>query len=313
MNPTMHISVTCPRCESKFQLAADLRGKRVRCPNPTCRRVFEVCDDKDPQATGVATPPDAVPVPAQTFPDHPLSDDDEAEAPVDHPATAPPTPEKGRTSQRGLPVNPAYKLYFVVFCCLALVLLLGAIGAVLLLFSRFAPTPIPHAKPADQFNRSRFNQELIEKYNLKEQDFALLQFYLADDLILKREVSKEDLKRGTKKGKLVQSKGSMFEEIAIYRDTPGVCVRVEKDESGAKRLSLCFEAGTDLKFGRQQDEASYVAISTDAEEAALVVFAGNTYRTTKFMVRAAYVVVGEESLNNLQVKRKELKGVKLPE
>src|ERR1022692_4227684 len=44
----MQLSVTCPRCESKYQLAAEMRGKRMRCPNPICRAVFEVRDDNDP-------------------------------------------------------------------------------------------------------------------------------------------------------------------------------------------------------------------------------------------------------------------------
>jgi hypothetical protein len=44
----MHLSVTCPRCESKYQLDAGMRGKRMRCPNPICRAVFDVRDDNDP-------------------------------------------------------------------------------------------------------------------------------------------------------------------------------------------------------------------------------------------------------------------------
>ena len=50
----MHLSVTCPRCESKYQLDAGMRGKRMRCPNPICRAVFDVRDDNDPP---VQTPP----------------------------------------------------------------------------------------------------------------------------------------------------------------------------------------------------------------------------------------------------------------
>jgi hypothetical protein len=46
----MHLSVTCPRCESKYHLAAEMRGKRMRCPNPICRAVFEVRVDNDPVA-----------------------------------------------------------------------------------------------------------------------------------------------------------------------------------------------------------------------------------------------------------------------
>ena len=46
----MHLSVTCSRCQSKYQLDAGMRGKRMRCPNPICRAVFEVRDDNDKPA-----------------------------------------------------------------------------------------------------------------------------------------------------------------------------------------------------------------------------------------------------------------------
>src|SRR5437762_2488953 len=55
----MQLSVTCPRCQSKYQLAADMRGKRMRCPNTICRAIFEVRDDSDPV---VAQAPPAPPV-----------------------------------------------------------------------------------------------------------------------------------------------------------------------------------------------------------------------------------------------------------
>ena len=49
----MPLSVTCPRCESKYQLDAGMRGKRMRCPNPICRAVFDVRDDADVPAPSV--------------------------------------------------------------------------------------------------------------------------------------------------------------------------------------------------------------------------------------------------------------------
>jgi hypothetical protein len=59
----MQLSVTCPRCESKYQLAAEMRGKRMRCPNVVCRAVFEVPGDGDP---GMLEPPkESPPVPAR--------------------------------------------------------------------------------------------------------------------------------------------------------------------------------------------------------------------------------------------------------
>lgn len=38
----MLIPVTCPECQSVYQLEESMRGKRMRCPNVICRAVFEV-------------------------------------------------------------------------------------------------------------------------------------------------------------------------------------------------------------------------------------------------------------------------------
>ena len=63
----MQRSVTCPRCESKYQLAEEMRGKRMRCPNAICRAIFEVRDDADPVAPTPAEPvTEAPPVEAKT-------------------------------------------------------------------------------------------------------------------------------------------------------------------------------------------------------------------------------------------------------
>ena len=39
---TVHIVVYCPECQSRYQLHADLRGRRMRCPNHACRATFTV-------------------------------------------------------------------------------------------------------------------------------------------------------------------------------------------------------------------------------------------------------------------------------
>lgn len=53
----MTIGTECPHCESVFQVAAELVGKSMRCPNPTCREVFTVA------APAAAPVPTTQPVP----------------------------------------------------------------------------------------------------------------------------------------------------------------------------------------------------------------------------------------------------------
>ncbi len=56
----MTIPVVCPHCDSTFQLAPDLAGKAMRCPNPDCREVFTVA---------AAGPPPLPPPPLPTSKD----------------------------------------------------------------------------------------------------------------------------------------------------------------------------------------------------------------------------------------------------
>src|SRR5438874_11181307 len=59
----MLIKTTCPRCESTYQVDPALRGKRMRCPNASCRWIFEVHE------VGTPPPPPTPPAaPASTTP-----------------------------------------------------------------------------------------------------------------------------------------------------------------------------------------------------------------------------------------------------
>jgi outer membrane protein assembly factor BamB len=61
----MQITVHCPHCENRLHLDEDMRGKRVRCPNPLCRTIFEVRPDGEKTAVAaVAPPPDKPATPA---------------------------------------------------------------------------------------------------------------------------------------------------------------------------------------------------------------------------------------------------------
>src|SRR5262245_3463973 len=52
----MQISVTCPQCQSTYQLDPSMRGKRMRCKNPICQAVFEVKADDDLAASTKSSP-----------------------------------------------------------------------------------------------------------------------------------------------------------------------------------------------------------------------------------------------------------------
>ena len=160
--------------------------------------------------------------------------------------------------------------------------------------------------------KSTLNQNLIAKYRLEEADFPTLQYYLATDLVLSRELNNEDVAR-PQKGKLVQRKGNTVEEVAITQGTPGICERTETDGTGTHWLYISFEKGTVLKFRRHPNEPSYVVSSTHNGSGVDVTFSETVYKTSESQVNAAHVVVGEESLEKFEKKRRNLEGRKLPQ
>jgi hypothetical protein len=94
--------------------------------------------------------------------------------------------------------------------------------------------------------RKTLTSQLITKYELKDEDFKQLQYYLAGDLVLRREVQKEEKKEKVK-GKLVERFGKIEEEVLVKAGTPGVCLNT-KEEDGKRWLEISFEEGTSFKF-----------------------------------------------------------------
>lgn len=59
----MRLTVTCPECQSEYQVDSSLRGKRMRCPNPICRAAFEVKGPTLPHSPAVPVKPERTPTP----------------------------------------------------------------------------------------------------------------------------------------------------------------------------------------------------------------------------------------------------------
>ncbi len=98
----MRITVVCPRCESSYQVEANLRGKRMRCPNAICRAIIEIPGEVPPAPKPpiVAPAPDWAklpppPVRAAARVEIPPAEEEPAfDIPGDEPADEPPpTPE----------------------------------------------------------------------------------------------------------------------------------------------------------------------------------------------------------------------------
>lgn len=111
----MRLTVTCPACQSQYQVDPNLRGKRMRCPNTICRKVFEipggeaeapapppvVVSPVTPKPANVTRPPApswSAPPPvratnrATISPSSPVDFEPPTDFPGDEPAAAPSTP-----------------------------------------------------------------------------------------------------------------------------------------------------------------------------------------------------------------------------
>ena len=106
----------------------------------------------------------------------------------------------------------------------------GAIGYMLLTFSACSPTLSP------------FTQDLYREYRWSDDELERIQFYLSDDIILRRDYS-----GGTSEiiaGEIKVIEGREVEEVIIRRGTPGVFLFSPK----SNRFAISFEDRNGEKF-----------------------------------------------------------------
>ncbi len=89
---------------------------------------------------------------------------------------------------------------------------------------------------------SYFTQDLYERNRWSEQDLKKIQFYVSQDIVLKRQ-----LKTGSAEivsGKIKMENGQQIEEVVIRKGTPEALVFSPKDN----RFAISFEAEGDSKY-----------------------------------------------------------------
>lgn len=86
-----------------------------------------------------------------------------------------------------------------------------------------------------------FTQELRAQHELTDSEVKGLQFYLSDDVKLRRELERDN--RRVVGGNLEVTTGKLVEEVLVEEQTPGVVVAMDE-----LTLSVSFEEGTSLSF-----------------------------------------------------------------
>ncbi len=87
-----------------------------------------------------------------------------------------------------------------------------------------------------------FTQNLYEQNQWSDDDLKQIQFYLSEDIVLRRNISSGSTEIVSGEIKMVD--GKKVEEVVIRRGTPGIMLFKPKE----KRIAVSFEDGNDSRF-----------------------------------------------------------------
>ena len=150
-----------------------------------------------------------------------------------------------------------------------------------------------------------FTVDLQESYDWTEDELKKIQFYLSQDIVLQRNLSRgESVIEG---GKIQVKEGRRIEEVKIPSGTPGVLMFMPKPN----RLAISFERGKDkfLMFGPHPKwDGKYVLLGSDWDKrSGEVTYQGKKYHTSS---RSAYasLMVDLERVSKVSLARHTAKG-----
>ncbi len=157
-------------------------------------------------------------------------------------------------------------------------------------------------------NLSPFTKSLYDKYQWNEEELSRIQFYLSDDVILKRQLS-----AGTKEiinGDIKIIDGKRVEVITIPKGTPGV-IAFTPDK---KRFAVRFEEGDDryLMFGpNPKYSGRYMLLASEwSRTSGKVTYEGKTFRTENGN-QLATLMIDLKKLGKTEVNSRTADGVRV--
>lgn len=175
------------------------------------------------------------------------------------------------------------------------------IGNVLILGLLFLSACSPKLSP--------FSQSLIDQNGWSEEELKEIQFYLSDDVVLRR-----DFTRGSSKivsGEIKMVNGRQVEEIRIPEGTPGILLFQPK----SNRMAVSFEDGKDARFlmfgPNPKRRKQYVLLASDWQNRrGKVQYDGRTYYTDSESALATLMVDLKRS-GKTSVRTRSAKGRKV--
>lgn len=155
---------------------------------------------------------------------------------------------------------------------------------------------------------SPFTQQLYDSNNWTEDDLRQVQFYLSDDVVLRREATSGNSR--IEGGEIKMVDGRKVEEIVIRKKTPGVLVFMPKE----KRFAVSFETSDDrfLMFGPNPKAGNrYILLASEwKRNRGKVTYDGKPFYTPSSSAYAA-LMVDLKKVRKVSVKSRTAKGRKI--
>ncbi len=150
-----------------------------------------------------------------------------------------------------------------------------------------------------------FTEDLQASQKWSERELKKVQFYLSDNIVLRRQLSKGET--AIEGGKILMEEGRRIEEVVFAKDTPGVLMFMPK----SNRMAVSFENGSDrfLMFGPNPNvNDRYVLLASDWSRArGKVNYSGKEYSTSSSSAFAG-LMVDLSKIERVTVNRRKAKG-----
>jgi len=156
---------------------------------------------------------------------------------------------------------------------------------------------------------SVFTKSLYEENGWSDNDLSHIQFYLSDDIVLRRSLSKGETQISSGKIKMVN--GQRIEEIIFERGTPGVFIK----RKNTNHFAVAFEDGNDTKylvFGPNNSHAgdySLLAVKWKGKRG-IVKYDGKKWKTHNNR-GVSKLLVDLKKINKVSVKKHKASGRKV--
>lgn len=149
---------------------------------------------------------------------------------------------------------------------------------------------------------SVFSYDTYRSGNWSENELKKIQFYVSNDIVLRRKVSSASSK--IESGRIRIIDGSQYEEIIIKANTPGVYVFSPDND----RLAISFEVDKHLIFGPKERSGEYVLLATKWEKKYGIIKYGDSSYDTPSSSAFSYLMVDTKYVNKTSAKTRVARG-----